>query len=50
VNIQDVTKLIDYLIGGEISPFNYTNADVNQDLSVNIADATKLIDILLQNQ
>lgn len=50
VNIQDVTKLIDYLIGGEISPFNFTNADVTQDLSVDIADVTKLIDILLQNQ
>lgn len=50
VNIQDATKLIDYLIGGEISPFNFTNADVTQDLSVDIADVTKLIDILLQNQ
>ena len=50
VNILDVTKLIDYLIGGEINPFSFTNADVNRDLSVNIADVTQLIDILLQNQ
>ena len=50
VNILDVTKLIDYLIGGEINPFSFTNADINRDLSVNIADVTQLIDILLQNQ
>lgn len=49
VNIQDVTLLIDYLLGIETSPFSLTNADVNQDQTINIADVTKLIDILLQN-
>ena len=49
VNIQDVTKLIDYLLGAEINPFSFTNADVNQDSTVNIADVTYLIDILLQH-
>ena len=49
VSIADVTKLIDYLLGSEVSPFNYANADVNQDTVINIADVTILIDILLQN-
>ena len=47
VTITDVTKLIDYLLVGEMSPFSETNADCNQDGSVTIKDVTKLIDYLL---
>ena len=47
VTIGDVTKLIDYLLGAEISPFSETNADCNRDESVSIKDVTILIDYLL---
>ena len=47
VNISDVTALIDYLLGGEVDPFDAVAADVNCDDSINIADVTQLIDQLL---
>lgn len=44
VNIADVTKLIDMLLGNaEMIP----EADCNLDEVMNIADVTKLIDFLL---
>ena len=48
LNIQDVTMLIDHLLGSEASPFNTNNADINQDSIINISDVTLLIDLLLQ--
>jgi len=47
VTIADVTALIDYLLGGEVNPFNKFNADVNQTADITIADVTALIDKLL---
>ena len=47
VTISDVTALIDYLLGGEVSPFNSGNADVNGDQTITIRDVTALIDLLL---
>ena len=47
VNISDVTRLIDYLLGHEIVPFNVNNADVFSSGDINIADVTALIDLLL---
>ena len=47
VNISDVTQMIDYLLGGEISIFKEANADLNGDDSVTIGDVTALIDLLL---
>lgn len=47
VTIGDVTKLIDYLLGSEVPPFNRHNADVNGDGAVSIGDVTELIDALL---
>jgi hypothetical protein len=41
--------LIDYLLGSNPQPFNWTNADVNINGSVTIADVTTLIDMLLMN-
>ncbi|MBR3728618.1 MAG: chitobiase/beta-hexosaminidase C-terminal domain-containing protein [Muribaculaceae bacterium] len=49
VNIADVTKLIDYLLGNSATPFNRNNADVKQDGNIDIADVTSLIDMLLNN-
>ena len=46
VKIDDVTSLIDYLLGSNPS-IDMGNADINYDGNVNIADVTALIDILL---
>ena len=44
VDIQDVTALIDLLLGGATLP---AAADCNEDGSINISDVTALIDMLL---
>ena len=46
VSIADVTALIDYLLGGNVT-INAEAADVNGDTNVTIADVTALIDMLL---
>lgn len=48
VNIADVTKLIDYLLGIQ-TDVCLDCADVNGDEDINIADVTFLIDLLLGN-
>lgn len=47
VNISDVTQMIDYLLGSEVSIFKEANADLNGDGRVTIGDVTALIDMLL---
>ena len=47
VNIEDVTALIDYLLGSDESEVNVAAADCGQDGNVNIEDVTQLIDFLL---
>ena len=47
VNISDVTDLIDYLLSGDNSGVNLTNADCDRDENINISDVTTLIDFLL---
>ena len=47
VTIADVTALIDYLLSGDASAIDLTNADCNLDNNISIADVTKLIDFLL---
>ena len=47
VTIDDVTALIDYLLGGDSSLVNLANADCNLDGGVTIDDVTELIDYLL---
>ena len=49
VNIADVTTLIDYLLGSNVSQFDAVAADVNNDGAINIADVTALIDKLLSS-
>ena len=46
VTIADVTALIDYLLGSDVT-INLDAADVNNDTNVTIADVTALIDMLL---
>ena len=47
VDINDVTALIDYLLGVDVADFNPDGADVDQDDEININDVTALIDHLL---
>lgn len=47
VNIADVTRLIDYLLGVDNTVINSNAADVKTDGEINIADVTALIDKLL---
>jgi hypothetical protein len=49
VAIADVTTLIDYLLGGNVT-VNEANADVNGQGGITIADVTALIDMLLGAQ
>ena len=49
VSINDVTVLIDYLLGGVPTSFSYVNADMNHDNSISIGDVTALIDMLLND-
>lgn len=49
LTISDVTSLIDYLLGGDLSEAT-KNGDVNNDGSINISDVTSLIDTLLSGQ
>lgn len=49
VTIIDLTVLIDYLLGDDVSQINLDNADVNDSQGITIADATVLIDLLLSN-
>ena len=46
VSINDVTTLIDYLLGG-VSSINVDNADANHDNHISIGDVTTIIDMLL---
>ena len=47
VNIADVTRIIDLILGGEADDELFARADVNVDGEVNIADVTRVIDIIL---
>ena len=47
INISDVTALIDYLLSGNASAINLSNADCDGDGLENISDVTCLIDFLL---
>ena len=47
VNIGDIAKIIDIIVGGSVSDDMLARADVNQDGEVNIGDVTRVIDIIL---
>lgn len=47
VAVADVTALTDYLLLGDVYPFNVANADVDGDGEVTISDVSALIDKLL---
>ena len=47
VNVQDVTTIINYILGNNPSPFNFDNANVNGDAEVTVLDVTAIINIIL---
>lgn len=47
INIADVSAMIDYLLGDDITAINRINADSNASGDVTIADVSMLIDYLL---
>jgi hypothetical protein len=49
VSINDVTLLIDYLLGNWSTTINTVRADVNQDHKIDITDVTEVIDKILQD-
>lgn len=49
VNVNDVTVLINYILGKNPTPFNAIAADVNNDQSINVQDVTSLINIILSS-
>jgi len=50
VDISDVTTLIDYVLGGNVSPFVREAADLTGDGLVDISDVTALIDLVLSGK
>ena len=47
VNVNDVTVLINYILGKNPTPFVEANADVNGDEAINVNDVTALINMIL---
>ena len=50
INISDVTDMIDYLLGAEITDFKDGNADLDGDGKISISDVTDLIDYILSGE
>ena len=49
VNVNDVTTLINYILGKNPTPFDSVAADVNEDTAINVNDVTALINLILGN-
>ena len=47
VNVNDVTVLINYILGKNPTPFIEANANVNGDEGINVNDVTALINMIL---
>jgi surface protein len=47
VDVQDITAIINYILGNNPSPFNVEAADVNHTSDVNVMDVTAVINIIL---
>ena len=49
VNVSDVTALIAYILGLEVSPFDELAANINGDTDINVSDVTALIAMILNS-
>jgi hypothetical protein len=50
VDVNDVTTVINFILGKNPNPFNEANADVNGSGDVNVMDVTLIINIILNTQ
>ena len=48
-NVQDITTIIDQIMGNSPSPFVFEAADLNSDGEINVIDITALIDIIMNS-
>ena len=47
VDVNDVTTIINYILGKNPTPFNFDNANVNGDDKVDVMDVTLIINMIL---
>ena len=48
VNVLDVSSVIEYILGGSVSPFNKKAADIDGNGEINIVDVESVIDMALE--
>jgi uncharacterized protein (TIGR02145 family) len=48
VNVLDIISTVNYIMGGNPSPFNTDAADVNADGGINVLDIIALVNIIMQ--
>ena len=49
VDAQDITAIVDYLMGKNPENFNKKNADANGDQKIDAADLVRIINIINEN-
>ena len=47
VTVQDVSSIVDYILGLQPSPFNIDNADMDGNGSISVSDVTGVVNIIL---
>ncbi len=48
VNVLDIISMVNYIMGGNPSPFNQDAADINADSGINVLDVIALVNIIMQ--
>lgn len=49
VTVYDITRIVNYILTGEDTNFNYAAADMNDDGEVTVFDITQIVSIILKN-
>ena len=50
INVLDIISTVNYIMGGNPSPFNMDAADINADGGINVLDIIALVNIIMQVQ
>lgn len=48
VNVLDIITMVNYIMGGNPSPFNMNAADINADNGINVLDVIAIVNIIMQ--
>ncbi|HOW24784.1 MAG TPA: FISUMP domain-containing protein [Bacteroidales bacterium] len=48
VNVLDIITMVNYIMGGNPSPFNMNTADINADSGINVLDVIAIVNIIMQ--